>query len=597
MSLASLSPPEPSEFYDEGLVISPDIPAPRSLPPSSALTRTIAILKTHALQHRLDIEPRLLEASFEVVKERRMVFDTETDPETLYELFGDDAQFLGDGPVWVYVLERRRAVQVLLSLLPSLGDTVMASKTDAHAEMQIAALFASSPPFPTTDLPSADTPTDFDRGSIRSVNSAVLEALQLGLEAQFAVQHPNAAAARTPGFATTRGTLSDRTSNSSSSGKQPFRARPLPKTHMSPDIKPRLTKTALLRQGLAADGVTKAKPMRTSMGTASTGRVPPPRKDKENSEADKEKRAKERAKQTFMNVPGHKRADTICVASTAPPVIAPRLTKAAALRLGLERPATPPGKKRVSTGVIKKTNLNCKNKPSPISRGGGSVASSDAGDISASGDADGGDGDETETERHTPKNVFEGVPGHKRRETISVPSTTRPPSITPRINRSAVLRKEGAPPPSSFMFRVPTTPGGGHVRSSSALSAYRDVGPGISTRPRSNSVVPGSRASSRMSSAAPPLTNKTPSRASSTGTGTSPGPETASSEYEVYTSDGSQSAASPPPSATATRPRRPSSLQVPTIAPRANKSAMLRMQKQASNAAKPKNPYANASKR
>ncbi|KAL4075141.1 hypothetical protein V8B97DRAFT_2085979 [Scleroderma yunnanense] len=547
MSLASLSPPEPSEFYDEGLVISPDIPAPRSLPPSSALTRTIAILKTHALQHRLDIEPRLLEASFEVVKERRMVFDTETDPETLYELFGDDAQFLGDGPVWVYVLERRRAVQVLLSLLPSLGDTVMASKTDAHAEMQIAALFASSPPFPTTDLPSADTPTDFDRGSIRSVNSAVLEALQLGLEAQFAVQHPNAAAARTPGFATTRGTLSDRTSNSSSSGKQPFRARPLPKTHMSPDIKPRLTKTALLRQGLAADGVTKAKPMRTSMGTASTGRVPPPRKDKENSEADKEKRAKERAKQTFMNVPGHKRADTICVASTAPPVIAPRLTKAAALRLGLERPATPPGKKR--------------------------------------------------TERHTPKNVFEGVPGHKRRETISVPSTTRPPSITPRINRSAVLRKEGAPPPSSFMFRVPTTPGGGHVRSSSALSAYRDVGPGISTRPRSNSVVPGSRASSCMSTAAPPLTNKTPSRASSTGTGTSPGPETASSEYEVYTSDGSQSAASPPPSATATRPRRPSSLQVPTIAPRANKSAMLRMQKQASNAAKPKNPYANASKR
>lgn len=32
----------------------------------------------------------------QVVKERRMVFDTETDPETLYELFGDDAQFLGE---------------------------------------------------------------------------------------------------------------------------------------------------------------------------------------------------------------------------------------------------------------------------------------------------------------------------------------------------------------------------------------------------------------------------------------------------------------------------------------------------------------------
>ena len=34
--------------------------------PASILTRTVAIIKNHALQHRFDIEPRILEANFEV---------------------------------------------------------------------------------------------------------------------------------------------------------------------------------------------------------------------------------------------------------------------------------------------------------------------------------------------------------------------------------------------------------------------------------------------------------------------------------------------------------------------------------------------------
>ena len=33
---------------------------------------------------------------FQIVKERQMEFDTETDPETLYELFGDDAHSLAE---------------------------------------------------------------------------------------------------------------------------------------------------------------------------------------------------------------------------------------------------------------------------------------------------------------------------------------------------------------------------------------------------------------------------------------------------------------------------------------------------------------------
>ena len=32
----------------------------------------------------------------QIVKERQMEFDVETDPETLYELFGDDADSLGE---------------------------------------------------------------------------------------------------------------------------------------------------------------------------------------------------------------------------------------------------------------------------------------------------------------------------------------------------------------------------------------------------------------------------------------------------------------------------------------------------------------------
>jgi hypothetical protein len=54
-------------------------------------TRTLAIIKPHALKHRLTIEPRILEAGFEIVKERMMQFDSDSDRDYLDELFGDDA--------------------------------------------------------------------------------------------------------------------------------------------------------------------------------------------------------------------------------------------------------------------------------------------------------------------------------------------------------------------------------------------------------------------------------------------------------------------------------------------------------------------------
>lgn len=48
------SSPTPEVEYEEVAV------------PASVSTRTVAIIKNHALQHRFDIEPRILEANFEV---------------------------------------------------------------------------------------------------------------------------------------------------------------------------------------------------------------------------------------------------------------------------------------------------------------------------------------------------------------------------------------------------------------------------------------------------------------------------------------------------------------------------------------------------
>ena len=86
-----------------------DSSSPISASPLVNSTRTVAIIKPHALDHRFEIEHRITEAKFEVrlsspsaalflssspqiVKERQMEFDVESDPDTLFELFGDDAR-------------------------------------------------------------------------------------------------------------------------------------------------------------------------------------------------------------------------------------------------------------------------------------------------------------------------------------------------------------------------------------------------------------------------------------------------------------------------------------------------------------------------
>lgn len=327
--------------------------------------------------------------------------------------------------------------------MPSLDDAIIGAKHEEQAEIQIASLFASSPPFPISDLPATDeelgSNDEFDLNSVRSIDSAILEALKLGLSAPPGVLTPSSGSSdtRAPQFSA-RPSLGS--SNGSPSGKQPFRARPIPKTHLTPDISPRTTKSALLRQGLAGDG-SKVSPLRSRMSIASTGRIPP-RREKENT-AEKEME-KERIKKTFAGVPGHKRTETLTVASTAPPTIAPRLTKAAALRLGLAQPVLPPGKRRASIAG------SVTNGKAAVSNNGPTVSSQKS---DPPKDAE-GEGEATETEGgRESKNIFDGVPGHKRRQSISVASTTEAPSIVPRTNRTAALRKQGGPPPSSFMCK------------------------------------------------------------------------------------------------------------------------------------------------
>ncbi|KAJ3813283.1 hypothetical protein EV368DRAFT_48698 [Lentinula lateritia] len=513
MTTPPLSPDAPFNFMhgetahvDNEELSIPSAPAT----PQPKITRTVAIIKHHALEHRFDIESRIQEASFEIVKERQMEFDV-SDPDTLYELFGEDAESFADGPVWVYVLERRRAVEVFQTLM---GDrdpeaakkatphslralygvsmqqnAVMGSPDSEMAEIQIASLFASSPPFPTSDLPSDDGRF----ATMRSVSSSILSNLRKATSDE--------------GYAASSATNDGSRGSGSgkalaANGKPLFKARGLPSTHEKPDIVPRTTRAASLRAGF---------PLEKSPGP----RKPP---------------TKEQLAKTFANVPGHKRTDTITVASTAAPAIAPRLTKAAALRLGL--PPPPPTVRRQSSSS------------------------------------------------------FEGVPGHKRRESIVVASTQEP-TVKPKLNKSASLRvsKDNAPP-TSFMFRGPTEPKL-PARSSSRLSTTGISGNAKPSRPSSAaSTRPPSSYPGRPLSVARGLSNvvrpMVNSRTKTTVSVTTP-------DNGTNNIKGSPSLATSPPSEVVDKPkltRRPSSVSLPpSIAPRTNKSAALRAAKKEQEAA------------
>ncbi|KAG5636554.1 hypothetical protein H0H81_007631 [Sphagnurus paluster] len=484
----------PHDTASPTLLSSPSPPAP--------ITRTVAIIKPHALVHRFDIEPRIQEAGFEIVKERQMEFDTETDPDTLFELFGEDAASFSEGPVWVYVLERRRAAQVWLTLMghpdPATArltaptslralygvshaqNAVMGSADADIAEVQITSIFASSPPFPTTDLPDVGVDTEEER----SVRTALLQSQS---DEGYAASNPSSGGGGSAAKSITK--------------RNPtFRARPVPATNATPDIVPRTTRAAALRAGQVVE------PKRVG-----------PRRPL----------SKEQLAKTFENIPGHRRRESIPVASTAAPAIVPRMTRAASLRLGIKQ--DPPRRRTLSTEEVAKA-----------------------------------------------KTAFDGIPGHKRRESIAVASI-KAPSIAPRLNRTVALRQQKEKeqgPPSSFMFRGATAqklPGLSRSNSHSSLKVSSTPAaapaPAPATRPTRQAPRP---------SAVPPVRSTAVKRSSSV-SGTTRLPPKATSTATSDSSPEDGNAKAPPP---ARRVPRPSSVAAnPTIPPRTNRSAALRAAK------------------
>jgi hypothetical protein len=131
--------------------------------------------------------------------------------------------------------------------------------------------------------------------------------------------------------------------------------------------------------------------------------------------------------------PGYKRNLKLVVASTAPPAIAPRPTRASALRTGQPAPRRP-------------------------STAGGAPKSSYA-----------------SPQRPKTEGTFVGVPGHKRAESIAVASTL-PPSAPPRSNRSAELRarkqsEENKSPPGTVRYSSTVSSAASVTRSASTSVA------------------------------------------------------------------------------------------------------------------------------
>lgn len=246
-------------------------------------------------------------------------------------------------------------------------NAIFGSPDVATAEDQISILFASSPPVRTIDLPEG-LPLDLEEPT-QAITTRVLTELN---EQNGGIHSPLNSAPSISSKATSVTGVSSRSSTI-------FRARPVPASLAEPSVRPRMSRAASLRAGLV-------KPVVSIW-----------------HEGPRKPLSKEELERTFSNVPGHKRSETISVASTAPPAVMPRMTRAASLRQGIKEPSTFFGKQRRTTNP--------------------------------------------EAEKKT----FQGVPGHKRSETITVASV-QPPVVAPRPNKAASLRAErDRPPPTSYM--------------------------------------------------------------------------------------------------------------------------------------------------
>ncbi|GAA6001051.1 hypothetical protein JCM10207_007390 [Rhodosporidiobolus poonsookiae] len=345
------------------------------------------------------------------------------------------------------------------------------------------------------------------------------------------------------------------------------RAVPLPKSLAAPSIAPRMTKSASLRTGQDAPASMQRPAKRQSISTA-------------------ERAAMDRlARRHSIQVPS----------LSAEPAVAVRLSRAALLRQGKEVPPTTPRLSRqssaTSTEELRPPSSTATKRPSlsanlkalrePVlaprstrssalrAGGGGSVADSPS---MARGRSLGSLEDlVTEQQRVKSAFDFDGVPGHKRRESIPV-KATQPPKVQVRMSKTARLRNgivEEDAAGGTAMRRAKTESTSfagvpGHPRQES-IAVASSKPPSITPRP--NRAMLLRQGSDELPRAVSPLASRR--AATSLGVPTASLPPRASSAL-------SRSSVAPP----APTPSKP------TIAPRSNKAAELRAAKKAAEVAK-----------
>lgn len=428
------------------------------------------------------------------------------------EMFTADAPSLSGDPVWVYVLSRARSASALAalagpadplnarrsdpeSLRALYGSTrwengVWVTQNSTNADRIVGELFAGSPIMEFSDLPSVNGSPN--RRQVRKTPSHASS-----------IRSDFTGSTGTKGLSVSGSRPSPRPSLTVP-GKPDFKARPVPATTAVPSTTPRTTRAASLRAGNAAP--------------------PPPRP----------RQSQEERERTFDGVPGHKRRESISVASTAPPTIAPRPNRSAVLRAQkLAEDANPKANRRASMIDI----LPSKERKPPLSP------------------------EEAEERKRA---TFEGVPGHKRRESISVASTA-PPTVSPRVNRSSMLRAQkmvGGGPPSSFKAAPDSSPGATPARSLSTRSSRTSIGGAASS---------GTTGQSSIS-----VTRPAAAKAVSNTSRSSLAPPSGSTHSGALTPI-SNGAMTPRSTATPAVPvKAPASPKKPDIVPRTNRSALLR---------------------
>ncbi|KAH8918922.1 hypothetical protein BT69DRAFT_1300594 [Atractiella rhizophila] len=438
------------------------------IPNANSRERTLALLATKAvIRDRTNVESRLVGSGFDVIAER------EVGPEEVEgwgfgnaaevvrkerlakegeqtQLFAVIAYYRVLGPFLLLVIERAAAFAVWRDLINAPGPnslknlyppgSLLSPAVPQLVEEAITNFFPQLPPL-NSPLPSPKpqaSPRLFGKETSVSPQlqrkilpppSPLPEEEEVQVEEEVAEEGYEEELYEEEIYEDEDGQQQRRVVQRNGSASPNFRARPLPATHLQPDIQPRMSRAAALRMGLEL---------------ANEPKTPRPSGPKEPD----------------LITPGVNQRplrDDEVPLSLAAPAIAPRQTRASALRNGeavakptrKRDPNAPKEKDLVTPGVNKRPlaehelpkslkgptftprptkaallRQNGAGSPSPSANFRRSVTLPRRSSSEASG-------------LNSP--IFDGIPGHKRRESVPVKSTA-PPTITPRGTRSSSLR-------------------------------------------------------------------------------------------------------------------------------------------------------------